>query len=384
MSVLFWLSAVGLFYIYAGYPLLIMALARWRPRPVRRGPGAARFSVVIAAHNEAANLRSKIESILASDCADRLEEILVGSDGSSDRTAEIVVELGNPRVRCVAFDRRRGKPAVLNDVVPMCRSEIVVLTDARQPVEPTAIVRLLSVLDDPEVGVVSGELVFRAADGSAVSGGVGAYWSYEKAIRKHEARFGSVPGATGALYAIRRPLFRPIPPDTLLDDVAIPMRAVAQGCRCVFEEGARVYDAPSTSAAQEAVRKRRTIAGNAQLAARYPRWLLPGGHPAWFQFASHKVARLFSPLFLVAALASAWMLRGRGPYAAALGLQAGFYAAAAAGWLLHAAGRRAGILAIPFVFVHLNLITVQALWDAATGRFAAAWQRAYTDNGGTG
>ena len=168
MSVLFWLSAVGLFYIYAGYPLLIMALARWRPRPVRRGPGAVRFSVVIAAHNEAANLRSKIESILASDCADRLEEILVGSDGSSDRTAEIVAELGNPRVRCVAFDRRRGKPAVLNDVVPMCRSEIVVLTDARQPVEPTAIVRLLSVLDDPEVGVVSGELVFRAADGSAV------------------------------------------------------------------------------------------------------------------------------------------------------------------------------------------------------------------------
>ena len=113
---------------------------------------------------------------------------------------------------------------------------------------------MLANFADPAVGVVSGELVFRAdSEGSTAAQGIGAYWRYEKSIRKAEARFRSIPGATGALYAIRKELFQPIPESTLLDDVVIPMQAVAEGCRCVFEQRAVAWDTPSQSLGRESI-----------------------------------------------------------------------------------------------------------------------------------
>lgn len=211
-------------------------------------------------------------------------------------------------------------------MIPECQSEIIVLTDARQTVDPAAFVGLLENFRDPTVGAVSGELVFRArASGSNVSDGMNVYWAYEKMIRKSEAALHSAPGAPGALYAIRKDLFEPIPPDTLLDDVAIPMRAVARHTRCVFEKRARVYDLPSTSTRQEVMRKRRTIAGTIQLLKLYPQWCLPWRNPIWVQFISHKIMRLGSPFFLAGLLISSWFLSARPVYRGALMIQLCFY-----------------------------------------------------------
>jgi poly-beta-1,6-N-acetyl-D-glucosamine synthase len=378
LIVLFWVCVAGLFYIYLGYPLLAGLLAKLRARPVQRAPYGGSVSVLIVACNEAAVLPRKIRSLLASEAQAQIGEIVVASDGSTDETAQSVAAVAEPRVRLVAFPARRGKASVLNEVFPQCRHEIVVLTDARQEVHPRALGALLSNFADESVGVVSGELVFREEGiGTASARGMDVYWSYEKFIRKSEAAFGSVPGATGALYAIRKKLFHPIPPATLLDDVLIPMQAVARGFRCVFEEGACVYDDVTQDYRAESRRKRRTIAGIAQLMRLCPRWLLPWANPIWLQFVSHKIARLFSPFLLFALLASNVLLaRSAGtPYRALLWGQMGFYAVAAAGWFCSAAGWCIPGVSAPFVFVRLNVTTFLALLDAFRGRFNPAWQR---------
>ncbi|MGD9856739.1 MAG: glycosyltransferase family 2 protein, partial [Planctomycetaceae bacterium] len=343
LQALFWLSLWGLIYIYVGYPALVWICACCRPHEPRREQRTAPLSVVIAGHNEAHRLSEKLDSLFRSHRSDLIAEVLIGSDGSDDHTAEVIAVRNDQRLRLIAFTERRGKPAVLNDLVPQCRSDVVVLTDARQQLDPMALVTLTAPFADARVGVVSGELMFLASDGAtAASEGIGAYWTYEKLIRKSESRFRSVPGATGALYAIRRELFRPVPDNTLLDDVVIPMQAVEQGYRCLLEPGAVAWDRPSQSAGQESVRKRRTIAGCAQLIVNQPRWLLPWKNPIWWEFVSHKLARLASPALLGVVLISNVLLAGRGRpvYSAMLAAQMGFYLCAWIGMLSQRSGGR--------------------------------------------
>ena len=372
----FWLSIAALAYIYAGYPLLVWLLGRVRPAKVLKAPYTGPMSVVIVGYNEAARLARKLDSLFASDCSSQIEEILIGSDGSDDNTAEVIATYGDPRVRLVAFTERRGKPAVLNDLVPQCRTDLVVLTDARQALDPAALSLLAACFADERVGVVSGELVFRSenADSTAAEG-IGAYWKYEKFIRKSESRFRSVPGATGALYAIRRSLFRAIPEQTLLDDVVIPMQVVEQGYRCLIEAGAIAYDTPSQSTQQESVRKRRTIAGAAQLVINQPRWLLPWKNPIWIEFVSHKLTRLLSPGLLVLTAGTNIALAGQPLYCFLLTLQFCFYAAAGVGYVFQRQGKKSSLFGLPLMFVSLNTTTTAALWDATRGRFRATWQR---------
>ena len=374
-KVIFWISALGLFYIYLGYPLLVWLLARLFPKPVRKGETHDPFSVVIVAYNEAEKLPAKIDSILR--CRDEglLREIVIASDGSTDGTAERVRKFKDPRIRVEEWSERRGKPAVLNDVLPSCETDLVVLTDARQELHPDALLELASNFADERVGVVSGELIFVDEAGTPAASGMGAYWRYEKMIRRSEGRFSSVPGATGALYAMRTQLFSPIPATTLIDDVVIPMQAIARGRRCVFDDRATVYDQPSQTESQEAVRKRRTIGGVAQLLRLYPQWLLPWRNPIWFQYVSHKVGRLASPiLLLIAGVCSVGLSRHPIYFSLAV-LQAVFYLSAGVGWVCQKRGCSAGLLGMPLVFVSLNLATLLALKDALTGDYNVTWSR---------
>ena len=207
--------------------------------------------------------------------------------------------------------------------------------------------------------------------------GIDVYWRYEKWIRDREGRYGSVPGATGALYAIRRELARPISPQSILDDVLIPMHAIAQGYRCVFEPGARIYDRPAQDSSREAIRKRRTLAGNVQLLLFHPRWCLPGGHPIAWQYLSHKIARLFSPLLLATAfLASACL--SSAPFFAALTLaQAAFYGLGVLGQRVTPPGRIPRLaLGIARVFVMMQVSILRGWIDALTRRDLARWDKA--------
>jgi cellulose synthase/poly-beta-1,6-N-acetylglucosamine synthase-like glycosyltransferase len=380
---------IGLTYIYVGYPLLIWLLAQGSRRSIRKNSGlSGSCSVVIASFREGPVLLKKVESLFDSSALGLVREIIIGLDGplqGDDSTPAQIEALRDgcrdpgPTIRVIPFPERRGKAAVLNDLVPMTNGDILIMMDARQPIHPEAIGALLANFSDEGVGVVSGELVFRDGDAAHESGaaqeGVGFYWRYEKFIRRCEARFRSVPGATGALYAIRRRLFKPIPAGTLLDDVAIPMQAVVQGARCIFEPAAVVYDMPSSSTEQESVRKRRTIAGVAQLMCFYPEWLLPWRNPIWFEYVSHKVLRLSSPILLVGLFACNLRLLENPVFRVFFALQVAFYLLALGGMVAQRLGKRAGCLGIPMMFVALNVTTALALWDALCGRYNAAWKK---------
>lgn len=375
-SILCWLSLAVILYTYAGYPVLVALLGRWCGRPVRKAPYRASLSVVMAAHNEAARLPAKVRSLLEARGADLVTDVLIGSDGSTDQPAAALAHLGDTRVRVVEFPAPRGKPAVLNDLLPLARGELVVMMDARQEVDAGVFTALLDNFSDPEVGVVSGELVFRTPDDpTATARGMDAYWRYEKFLRRREALFRSVPGATGAIYAFRRDLFKPISPDTLLDDVAIPLTMVAQGYRCVFEPEAMVYDRPSTELAQESARKRRTLAGCGQLVRLMPWLILPWRNPIWFEFVSHKLLRLVVPLFMVCALISNFFLLDHCFYVLTAAAQILFYTLAALGARRSRLGRRGGALALPYLFVSMNVTAALGLWDALRGRTQVRWAR---------
>src|SRR5438552_3348976 len=169
------------------------------------------------------------------------------------------------------------------------------------------------------------------ADGTAVGNGIGFYWRYEKHIRSMESRVDSTIGATGAIYAIRRALFEPIPDDTILDDVVIPLRIIRRGYRALFESGARAYDRTPATAHEEFSRKARTIAGTFQLFG-HERWLFnPLRNRLWFQTFSHKGLRLLLPVLLFALFAANVTLLELGPYRGILSTQLAFYASALLG-----------------------------------------------------
>lgn len=371
----FILCATLAFYVYLGYPLIVALLARIRPRPVRRGPASARCTVVISAWNEGARLAEKVRAFRGLTDYGLVDEILVGSDGSTDDTVALLRAVEEPKLRVAVFPERRGKPSVLNDLVAMARSEVLVFTDARQALSVDALSALLENFADPGVGVVSGELTFvQEGAGSATTQGMRRYWGYEKWIRRNESAFRSVPGATGALYAMRRSLFRPLPPATLLDDVLLPMQAVRSGARCIFEGRALAFDRPSESRAQESRRKRRTLAGNLQLVHLAPWLIQPGAHPIFWEFVSHKLGRLLVPWAMLGMLLSCWWGRSCPFLHKALLLQAISYGAAGLGGLIAVSGR-AGIWAAPWLFVALNGVAFQAWWDALRGGMDARWRR---------
>jgi cellulose synthase/poly-beta-1,6-N-acetylglucosamine synthase-like glycosyltransferase len=231
-----------------------------------------------------------------------------------------------------------GKAAALNAAVARARYPILVFADARQRFAADAIRRLVSHFRDPEIGAVSGELILdceTASSDSSVAEGVGAYWKYEKWLRRGESTVGSTVGVTGAIYAMRSWLWQPLPADTLLDDVLGPMRVVMRGYRVTFDGLAHAFDTTAKTASAELGRKVRTLAGNFQLLAQEPRLLLPGLNPVWLQFMSHKVARLLVPYALVSLLLSSMALAPRSWfYAAACAAQLAFYALAAYGAVL--------------------------------------------------
>ena len=189
MELLFWVSAALLIYTYAGYPFLIRLWSGFWPRRVAAGPGLPSMTLVVVAHNEARRIRQRLENFLDLDYSWDRVEVIVASDGSTDGTADLARNYRSPQVRVAEFKNRRGKSAVLNDVIPMAAGEIVVLADVRQRFEANALHALAGCFSDPEVGAVSGELVL--LDGpnhSEVGKGVDFYWRYEKFMRLHESR----------------------------------------------------------------------------------------------------------------------------------------------------------------------------------------------------
>ena len=375
----FWASAALVGYAYAGYPALLWVVARLRPAPaVARDPGLTpTVSVIIVARNEERGLGAKLANCLALDYPrDRLD-VLVVSDGSEDGTERIAAGFADRGVRLLALPQQRGKAAGLNEAVARTSAEILLLTDARQELAADAARELVANFADATVGAVSGELHLGTGASAAVGQGVGLYWGYEKAIRRAESRLDSSVGATGAIYALRRELFRPLDPRTILDDVALPMLIVLAGRRVVFEPRARAFDVASESPAREYRRKVRTLAGNYQLVLLHPALLHPLRNRLFWQFVSHKLSRLAVPWCLLVMLAaSAALAFPFASYRAVFAAQLAFYALAALGWATHGAARPPRVLAVPYMFAVLNLAAALGPIRLLRGLETATWKGA--------
>ena len=319
-------SAAILAYVLLVYPLLTGLAARLFPRPVHRAPWTPTVTALIPVRNGERYIERKIATLAALDYPPEQLHVLFLSDGSTDRTAELIRQAANPRFTVLELPSG-GKSAALTAGLAQATGEILLLTDIRQDLSPNALAELTAWLADPTVGAVSGELIIR--DGTTrQEQNTGLYWKVEKWIRQQVCATGSFPGATGALYAMRRSLARPLPPHTLLDDVYLPLCAYFAGFRIVFASAAKAYDEP-VALAGEFRRKVRTQAGVYQIIGQFPQLLWPG-HGLWWHFVSHKLGRLLLPFALLTIAATTWFLPE--PWRTILAIsQAAFYAVAAWG-----------------------------------------------------
>jgi len=375
MEIAFWLAALTLCFTFAGYHLFIACWRRVAARPVSdlNGPSVDDVTVVLVVANEARRLPDRIENLLASDITSTRLDILVVSDGSTDETTELVRDLAKSeaRVRLVELKERAGKSNGLNQGVAAAKSDIIVFADARQRFESDTIRRLVSAFADPQVGAVSGRLLIEQGH-SAASQGIGSYWSLETRLRTGEAEIDSCIGCTGAVYAIRRELFRPIPADTLLDDVVIPMLIVEQGYRVLYDPLALAYDPQNLDTAKEKIRKRRTLAGNFQMLFRYPGWLLPWRNRLCFQLVAHKYLRLAGPFFLLVVLGTSAVLREEPFYGVCFWGQVLLYIMAILGLVLPQLKWK--LFSLPAAFLFLNWMSICGLFHYLSGSGTGAWE----------
>jgi biofilm PGA synthesis N-glycosyltransferase PgaC len=363
MKLLFWLCLALIGYAYFGYAAWLWLCVRFRSRPIRTGSFTPRVSIVIAARNEEANLPSKLENLRLLDYPMELLEIVVASDGSTDRTASILREHASSIIG-VILDESNGKARALNEAVKRATGEVLVFLDARQSVESGAVSELTSCFVDPTVGAASGELLLEDSEGKSEDA-LGIYWKIEKVVRKLESASGSVVGVTGAIYAVRRELYTEIPAGTILDDVFVPMNVARMGRRVVFQPSAIARDRLFSAKGKEFSRKVRTLTGNYQLLRLAP-WMLSPANPLLFRFISHKLLRLLVPLLLLVMLIASAMAGGT-LYRTIFWLQMLFYVAAIFGTLIPSV-KQFKPVGIASTFVMLNAAAALAFYNFAAGR----------------
>jgi cellulose synthase/poly-beta-1,6-N-acetylglucosamine synthase-like glycosyltransferase len=335
MEPLFWSSLLIILYANAGYPMLLLALKTIFARRPSRNPPATKWpslSVVLVVRNEETRIAGRLSNLLACAYPGGIEVIVV-CDGCTDATAAAASAFGGKVVRVIECERQ-GKAACLNTGVAQAGNALIVFADARQNFDADALAQLAGCFADPSVGAVSGSLDIQHS-ASGTGRGVDAYWRLEKFIRSAESEIDSCIGCTGAIYAVRKSLYEPLPPDTILDDVVVPMQIATRGSRVLFEASAKAYDPQPLEPAREWKRKTRTMAGNFQMLFRHPHWLLPTRNRLWWQLVSHKYLRLLVPLLLLCCLGtSAGLARVHWIYAATFLGQIVLYLAAGAGFLL--------------------------------------------------
>ena len=361
-------------YPFLIYPVVLAAWARRKRRlvEVSGAPNIPRIALVICAFNEQGIIREKVENALASQYPEGKLTIVVVSDGSTDCTADVVREYQDAGV--VLLDRkvRRGKIANLNEVIPSRSEEIIVLSDANVLYDSDAIKCLAERFNDSSVGCVSGKVILTDTT-PELEGPTGQYYSVEWGLQENSSVVYSMVGADGAMYALRRELFVPCPPDTLIEDLVIPMRVIAQGKRVVLEPQALGWERGVTCLSEEFRRRVRIAAGAAQGLLRGNAW--PSNAPAsfWFVFISHKLLRWLSPLttILLIVAAVAW---SREP--AALLIIVGVGAILALAILRLLTGWKHSIVSMPFYFLFGQVAIAVGLLKGLTGHQSVLWAKA--------
>ena len=357
-KIIFWSIVFLILHTYIFYPIILFIL----PKRKRRMDAATesplpRVSILISVYDEERIIRQRIENLLALDYPRENVEILIGSDGSSDATNDVVHAFAGQGVVLSAFSERRGKASVLNDLVQSSKNEILIFSDANTFYDPLVVQRMVRHFNDPSVGGVCGYLELRSEEQNSGGKGESFYWEYENAIKEMEGDVCTTFGATGAVYAIRRALFVPLPTEMAInDDFMIPIRSVEQGFRIVYDKEVHAWEDATESAEKEFKRKIRIGAYNYHVLGQIVHLLNPKLGFIAFGLFSHKVIRWMVPFFMCALFLLSVLLSDDMPiYRLFLWAQMAFYGTAVIGYVLDKLSYPVKVFTLPYYFVLANL-----------------------------
>jgi cellulose synthase/poly-beta-1,6-N-acetylglucosamine synthase-like glycosyltransferase len=373
-TILFWASLGVLFYVYAGYPLLLAVAGLFAQRPRAALGYLPKISVLIAAYNEEAGIGKKLEQTLALEYPADKMDILVLSDCSTDRTDEIVNEFADPRVRLLRAPHRRGKTNAQNLGAEAAQGEILIFSDATTVYHPMALQYLACNFADPKIGAVSGRYQYFDPEGNSPTGlGMIAFWNYENFIKMMQSRIRTITGCCGCIYAVRRSAYTPLAPE-VISDLTQPLCAIQKGYRVVFEDRALAYEETTKSSGEEFSMRVRVVTRGIRGILSVSDLLNPAKH-GWvsFQLFSHKVLRWMVPFFLVSLLAGSAILWNHPWYRGLLALQLAFYSFVLLTLLLplHRVWKPLGV---PLYFCTLNAAALCSILEVVRGRKYAVWE----------
>lgn len=376
ISVLCLLSAVALIYIYQGYAVVLNFLPKGKPLQ-SVDPELPKVTLLLTVYNEEAIIEEKIANSLALDYPAEKLEILVASDGSTDRTDELVKAVTDARVRLFRPDNPNGKTDTQNKAIATATGDILVFTDAEARLETDFLRALVKPYADPSVGGVCGELYFENAEGTGIGKNQGFYWNYELKLRRRESERGLLAVASGACMSLRMSLFKPMQA-IYGEDCIIPLSVVTQGYRYIHCHEAKAVDRmPNTQKGEFKARVRMTLRNWTGTWA-YSHLLNPLKNPGYaFALWSHKLLRWLSPVFLLAFTITACLLPLVNLFLAVvpLGLFA-FYLMALVGWMAERGGFKVPLVHIAYSFILANLGFMVGLWRGIRGQTVTRYHNA--------
>lgn len=371
---IFWLLVVTIFYTYFGYALLIPIIGLFVKRPVDRRDITPRVTFLITAYNEEKNIRKKLTEVLALDYPREQLEVMVASDGSTDRTDEIVREFSGQGVVLKRVEGRVGKTATQNEAVKAATGDVIIFSDATTVYEKDAIRKLVRNYNDPEVGAVSGRYEYVNPTGAPVGTGSILFWKYENFIKSMQTRIRTISGCCGCIYSVRKAAYVPLPGD-IISDLVEPLMVIQRGYRVVFEQEAVAYE-ETTEKSHEEFRMRIRVITRAMRGILYARGLLnPFRFPfVAFQLFSHKVLRWLIPFFLIGLLVANAFLLDKQFYVITFALQMAFYLLAVVGLLADRVGKKFKPAAVPLYFCIVNTASLIAFFKTLAGQKMVTWE----------
>ncbi|MCA9734223.1 MAG: glycosyltransferase family 2 protein [Deferribacteres bacterium] len=375
MEWLLWFSIATIIYVYAGYPVLLLLMQKLgRSKPVQKREVEPTVALVISAYNEEDVIAGKLDNSLALDYPQDKLQIVVISDCSEDRTDEIVTSYEAENVRLFRLQDRGGKTVGLNQVVPQLDAEIVIFSDANAMYDKGVVRKVVQNFADAGVGVVTGESRYAIDEGDSSTENENLYWRYELALKKMESGLGSLVGGDGAIYSIRRSLYRPMKASDLSDFVN-PLQIVSMGYRNIYEAEAFSYEKGGESFDKEFRRKVR-IVNRAWRGMMTMRRLLNPFRFGFFavQAWSHKLLRWLVPVFMILAFASNVLLLGTSSfYNGLLVLQTAFYLLAIVGRMQQGRDNTPALFYIPYYFSLVNFASLKGIIENYTGHTYTVW-----------
>lgn len=362
MAIMIWFFILVIFYTYFGYPILLMLLSKVFSQGVIKKPISPHISLIIAAHNEEKDITRKLADSLGLDYPKDKYEIVVVSDGSVDKTNDIVKSYQDKGVRLLALSERKGKTAAQNEAAKMAKGEILIFSDATTVFQKDTIKQMVNNFADSTVGAVGAELIYVNKNKTASGEGTGLYWKYEKYLRKKESDVSSLIGVSGCAYAIRKDLYEDV--DTsLISDFVVAQIIYSKGKRVVFEPEAIVFE-ETNSEIKDEFKMRVRVATRSLYGLWYMKKLLnPFKYGMYaIQLISHKVLRYLIPVFLILLFLSNILLLDRGFGCQLLfGAQAIFYLSAILGGM-------------PRYFCAMNLALLVAMVNFLRGEKNVLWK----------